>query len=93
MKLQRPDKMTAAVGGACGVDDGGHRVGGVVEPVDELEAERDRQADEQKDERHIGRDLGAGRIDVGEEAVGDVKQSAGENADEQDNGQRIETLV
>ena len=34
-----------------GVDDGRDRVGGVVEAVDELEAERDQQRDEQQDDR------------------------------------------
>ena len=34
-----------------GVDDGGHGVGGVVESVDELEAERDQQRDAQQDRR------------------------------------------
>ena len=35
----------------------------------------------------------AGRIEVRVKTVDDVKQPAGENAGEQDDGQRIETLI
>jgi hypothetical protein len=38
-----PDQTTAKWAAASGVDHGGDRVGGVVEAVDELEAERDQQ--------------------------------------------------
>ena len=64
-----------------------------MEAVDELEAERDQQRDEQQDEGQVGRDLGAGRVDVGIDAVGDEQQPGGENAEEEDHRQRIETLV
>ena len=93
-KLKKPDQTTANCGRQrVGVDHGRHRVGGVVEAVDELEAERDQQRDEQQEIGQVGRDLGAGRVDVGIEAVGDEQQSAGEDAEEQDHRQRVEALV
>ena len=76
-----------------GVDHGRDRVGGVVEAVDEFEAERDQQCHEQQDIGQVGGDPHAGRVDVGVDAVGDVQQSGGEDAEEQDHGQRIEPLV
>ena len=76
-----------------GIDHGRDRVGGVVEAVDELEAERDQKRDEQQDVGQVSRDPGAGRVDVGIDAVGDEQQSCGENAEEQDHRQRVETLV
>ncbi len=76
-----------------GVDHGRDRVGGVVETVDEFEAERDQERHEQQDVGQEGGDPHAGGVDVGVDAVGDEQQSGGEDAEEQDHGQRIETLV
>ena len=76
-----------------GVDHGRDRVGGVVEAVDEFEAERDQQRHEQQNIGQVGGDPHAGRVDVGVDAVGDVQQPGGEDAEEQDHGQRIEPLV
>ena len=58
------------------VDDRGDGVGGVVEAVDELEAERDQQRDEQQKIGQIGRHLRAGLVDVDVEAVGDEQHAA-----------------
>ena len=53
-KLKKPDQITAnSRRQRVGVDHGRDRVGGVVEAVDELEAERDQQRDEQQ---QIGQD-------------------------------------
>jgi hypothetical protein len=76
-----------------GVDHRRHRIGGVVKAVDELEAERDQQRDEQQDVGQVGRHPRAGRVDVDIDAVGDEQQARGENAEEQDHRQRIEALV
>ena len=48
-KLKKPDQTTAIRRRqrVC-VDDGRDRVGGVVEAIDELEAERDEQSDDQQ---------------------------------------------
>ncbi len=61
-----------------------------METVDELEAERDQQRDEQQNEGRIARDLGAGRVDIGVDAVGDEQQHRGDGAREDDGGHRIE---
>jgi hypothetical protein len=66
---------------------------GIVKAVHEFEAERDEEGNEQHKERHIGGDRRASRVQVSVKTVRDVKQTAGENAGEQDHGQRIETLV
>jgi hypothetical protein len=42
------------------IDDGRHRVRGIVEAVDELESERDQERDEKEQERQIVRDLRMG---------------------------------
>ena len=47
-----------------GVDDGRDRVGGVVEAVDELEAERDQHRHAEQQERHDRRRAAAGVGDV-----------------------------
>ena len=57
-----------------GVDDGRDRVGGVVEAVDEFEAERDQQRDEKQDIGQVGRDPRAGGVDIDIDAVGDEQQ-------------------
>ena len=57
-KLKKPDQTTANFGRQrMGIDHGRDGVGGVVEAVHELEAERDQQRHEQHEERHIGGDL------------------------------------
>ena len=58
-----------------GVDHRGHRVGGVVEAVDELEAERDQQRQAQQDERPDGGGGLAAAGVVGGDAVGRVAQA------------------
>ena len=64
-----------------------------MKAVDELEAERDQQRDEQQKVRQIGGDLGAGGVDVDVNAVGDEQQPAGQNSEKQDHRQRVEALV
>ena len=64
-----------------------------MEAVDELEAERNEQGDEEQDIGYEGRDLRAGRIDIFVQTIGDEQQPAGQDAAEQDHGQRIEALV
>ena len=76
-----------------GIDHGRDRVGGVVETVDEFEAERDQERHEQQDVGQVGGDPHAGCVDVDVDAVGDVQQSGGEDAEEQDHGQRVKPLV
>jgi hypothetical protein len=61
------------------IDHGRDRVGGIVEAVDELEAERDQQGDKEQQERQISRYLGAGRVDIGIDAVGDVQQGGSDH--------------
>src|SRR5262249_52150177 len=65
------------------VDDGGHRVGGVVEAVDELEAERDQQRAAEKDERPDrwavnGRQVGD-QVDGGVEHPGCEQETEDQN--------------
>jgi hypothetical protein len=50
------------------------RIGGVVESVDEFEAERDEQRDAEKDERQVGGDRRAGRGKVLMDAIGREKE-------------------
>src|SRR3954454_5492891 len=76
-----------------GVDYGRNRVGGVVEAVDEFEAERDQEGDDKEDIGQVARDPRAGRIDIRIDAVGHIEQARGEDAEEQDQCQRIEALV
>ncbi|MGY3411573.1 hypothetical protein ACVWZV_007686 [Bradyrhizobium sp. GM5.1] len=92
--MKKPDHITAtSAGQRMGVDHGRYRVGGVVEAVDEFEAERDQQRDKQEDVGQIARDPRAGRIDIRIDAVGHIEQARGEDAEEQDHRQRIEALV
>ncbi|MET4829202.1 hypothetical protein ABH972_006791 [Bradyrhizobium ottawaense] len=64
-----------------------------MEAVDEFEAERDQERDEQQDVGQVARHACAGRVDVDIDAVGDEQQPRGEDAEEQDHRQRIEALV
>ena len=72
------------------VDDGRHGVRGIVEAVDEFEAERDQQRDEEEQERQVVRDLCAGLIDVGIDAVGNEQQDGRNDAAENNAGYRVD---
>ena len=51
-KLKKPDQTTAMLRRQrVGIDDGRDGVGGIVEAVDELEAEGDHQGDAEEEER------------------------------------------
>ena len=65
------------------VDDGRDSVRSVVEAVDELESQRDQKRNEQQNVRKIGRDLGAGRIDVDVNAVGNEQCTSCQDTEEQ----------
>ena len=54
-----------------GIDHGSDRVRRVMEAVDELEAERDQECNEQQQIGQISRDLGARGVDIDIDAVGD----------------------
>ena len=58
-----------------GVDDRRDGVGGVVEAVDEFEAERDQQRDAEQDEGQIGHDRRAGLLQIAPDAPGREAQS------------------
>ena len=58
-----------------GVDDGGDGVRGVVEAVDEFEAERDQQRDAEQNERQNCRRSAAGLRNVGSDRIGHVEQA------------------
>ena len=65
-----------------GVDDGGDGVGGVVEAVDELEAEGDEESDAEQDEGEDGGGVDDGEI--GAEAVTDVDDANHDHDGEDD---------
>ena len=82
------------VGGKrAGVDHRGHRVGRVVEAVDEFEAERDQQCDKKQEIGQVGRDLGAGRVDVDIDAVGDEQQRGRHDPRVDDARQRMKAAI
>ena len=65
-KFQMPDQTTAnSAGKRVGIDHGRDRIRGVMESVDELEAERDQQRHDQQQIGQVARELGAGGVDVG----------------------------
>jgi hypothetical protein len=72
------------------VDDGRHGVRGIVEAVDEFEAERDQERDEEEQERQVVGDLRAGRVDVGIDAVGNEQQDGRNDAAENNAGYRVD---
>ena len=65
-----------------GIDDGRDGICGVVEAIDEFEAERDHQCDEQQDERQVSRDLRAGLVHIDIKAVGDEQEPGRQDAEE-----------
>ncbi|MEY9680403.1 hypothetical protein ABIF13_001177 [Bradyrhizobium elkanii] len=77
----------------AGVDHGGDRVCGVMEAVDEFEAERDQQCDEQQDIRQERSDARAGGVDIGIDAVGNEQQRGRNHAQIDNPGERMKALV
>src|SRR6185503_21115524 len=60
-----------------------------MEAIDELEAERDQQGDEQKKTGQVGRRLHAGRFDVRVQAIRHEQYAGAEESEEQDQCERI----
>ena len=71
-----------------GVDHRRDRVGGVVEAVDELEAQGDQQRYAQQQEWRPGGELGAHFVHVVHQAVGGEQQAHGEYGEEHDHRQQ-----
>ncbi|MNE38991.1 hypothetical protein D3C80_1329140 [compost metagenome] len=69
-----------------GVDHRGHGVGGVVETVDELEAQGNQQRQAEQQKWGPGGDHGAGGVDVAKQAPGGVQQPAHQQAEKQGQG-------
>jgi hypothetical protein len=65
-----------------GIDDRRHCIGGVVEAVHELEAERNDQRDAEQKVRSDRLGAAAGRLNVGIDAVGHEEQAARQNGQE-----------
>jgi len=57
-----------------GINDGCDRIGGVVESVDEFEAERDEQCHGEQEERQVASDGRTGRSQILMDAVGGKKE-------------------
>ena len=82
-RLRQPDHTTRQIGRhGVGVDDGRDRIGGVVETVDELEAERDQQRQTEQREGADGQRRRAGLADIGGEPIGHIGDAGGEQAKE-----------
>ncbi len=64
-----------------------------MEAVDELEAERNQQGDEQHEIGQEARDPGPGRVDVGIDAVGDEQQGCGNDAEINNACQRMKAFI
>ena len=93
-RLNMPDQTTAMLAGKrAGVDHRRHGVGRVVEAVDEFEAERNQQRDKEQEIGQIGRDLGAGRVDVDIDAVGDEQQRGRHDPRVDDARQRMKAAI
>ena len=88
----RPDHGECG-GQRMGVDHGRHRVGGIMKAVDEFEAERDQQRDQQQQIGQVACYLGAGRVDIGVDAVGHEQQRGRDHAHVYDAGQRVKAAV
>ncbi|MCY1422619.1 hypothetical protein D9M71_383090 [compost metagenome] len=69
-----------------GVDHGGHRIGGVMEAIDELEAQGDQQCQAQQQEGRPGGDHGLGIANVLQQAVGRKTQAQGQDEKKRERG-------
>ena len=88
----RPDDRDLRRQGV-GVDDGRDGVGGVVETVDEFEAERDQHRDAEQQERQDRRRSAAGLRKVRANRIGHVEQAAGEHRQENERKPDVERVV
>ena len=75
------------------IDHGGDGIRGIVKAVDEFEGERNQECDEEQKVRQIGRHLGAGRVDVDIDAVGDEQQRGGHHSHVDDTRQRMKAAL
>ena len=66
------------------VDHGRDGIGGIVKAVDELEAERNEQGDEQQDVGHKRCNARVRRANIGVDAIGDEQQGRGNDTHDQD---------
>jgi hypothetical protein len=78
---------------AVGVDHGRDRVGGVVEAVHELEAQRDQQREAEQREGADGERRLPGGVHVGDEAVEGVAEAADEQQHEAGDAGRVDAVV
>ena len=76
-----------------GIDDGRDGVGGVVEAVDEFEAERDQQRDAEQEERQDRRRSAAGRRNVRSDRIGHVEQAEREDGEDAQRKPEIDRMI
>src|SRR5262245_50767872 len=75
------------------VDDSRDRIGRIVKAVNELEAERNQQGNEQQQERNVGDDWCPTVLNIDIEAVGHEQQRDADHAKEQDSRERIDGMI
>jgi hypothetical protein len=76
-----------------GVDHRRHRVGGVVEAIDELEAERDKERDAEKKERQQRQPLRHRSVDVTHQAVAGKAHANQQQDQEQQHGRAARLAI
>jgi hypothetical protein len=75
------------------IDHGRDGIGGIVKSVDELEAERNEQGDEQQDIGDKRRNARVRGANIGVDAVGDEQQGRGNDAHDEYALQRVKAAV
>src|SRR5882672_5287053 len=75
------------------VNDGRDRIGRIMKSVDELEAERNQQGNEQQQERNVGHYLRPTFLDVDIEAVRHEQQCDADDTKEKDARERIDGMI
>ena len=88
----RPDNRELRRQGV-GVNDGGDRVGGVVEAVHEFEAKRDQQRDAEQNEGQDCRRAAASDFNVGADRIGHVEQAKRQHREDPERKPRVHRLV
>jgi hypothetical protein len=76
-----------------GIDDGRHGIRGIVEAVDEFEAERNQQRDAKQEERQNRRRSAAGRRKVRADRIGHIKQAKREHREQDQRQPDIERTI
>ena len=76
-----------------GVDDRGDGVGGVVEAVDEFEAERDQERDAEQDERQNCRRSAASVCNVRPDRIGHVEQAESQDSEDAERKSRVDRMI